>query len=181
MPKSVGAFRPDRIHYVGGRVYLADSSRMKAVVITPDGGFLAFHDLAAVAAAGQKKIEERQMGGFSVDEAGNLLFTVPTLFTAYVVSPGGEVKSFGSPGSREGRFNIAGPIARDETGTVYVADVLRCVVLLFDGNDFRYLGEAGGRGYGPGRLIAPSSMAVGNNWLFISQGGDRGVNAYRVY
>jgi hypothetical protein len=152
---------------------------MKAVVIDPDGKFLAFHDLRAL--AGDKKTEERALGGFSVDEAGNLLFTVPTLFTAYVVSPGGEVKSFGSPGSREGRFNIAGAIARDETGTVYVADVLRCVVLFFDGNDFKYLGETGGRGYGPGRLIAPSSMVVGNNWLFISQGAERGVNAYRVY
>lgn len=179
VPEPVGAFRPDRIEYVGRRVYLADSTRMKVVVIDPEGRFLAFHDLSALVSGG-KRPEDRQLSGFSVDDAGNLLFTVPTVFKAYIVSPRGEVQSFGQPGSRIGRFNIAGAIARDERGIVYVADVLRCVVSLYDEN-LEYVGETGGRGYGPGRLIAPSSMVVGNHWLFVSQGGERGVNAYRVY
>jgi hypothetical protein len=180
LPDSVGSFRPDRIQFAGGRVYLADSRRLKSVAIGPDGRFVSFHDLGAASAEGKKRLDDRQMGGFSVDDGGNILFTVPTLFRAYVVSPGGEVKSFGQPGSREGRFNIAGAIARDESGTYYVADALRCVVILY-GPDFKYLKEVGGRGYYGGGLIAPSSMVVGNNWLFVSQGGERGVNAYRVY
>lgn len=178
---SMGAIRPDRIQLARGRVYLADSIRMKVVEVSPEGKVLSFRDLAPlVVDPKQKKQRDYWISGFGVDEAGNLLFTIPTAFAVYVVSPEGEVKSFGQSGSREGRFNIVGAIARDDSGMFYVADVLRCVVILFD-KDFTYLRELGGRGYAPGRLIAPSAVVVGNHWLFVSQGGNRGVNAYRVF
>jgi hypothetical protein len=180
VPGSVGGIRPDRIQLVKGRVYLSDSSEMKVIVVNDKGEFLVAYDLAALILEGKPKTEDYQLNGFGVDDDGNLLFTIAPLFKAYVVSRRGEVKSFGTAGSREGRFNVAGAIARDESGIIYVADALRCVVNMYD-KDFQYLGEIGGRGYGPGQLIVPSSIVIANHWLFVAQGGDRGVTAFRVF
>jgi hypothetical protein len=182
LTNAVGAFAPNALQISKGKVYLLDKMECKLLIVTEEGRFVAFRDLRAmITRQKEKKFSKAfDINGFSVDEEGNVLFTVATQFTAYLLSPRGDLRSFGSPGSKDGKFNIAGAIARDERGIIYVADVLRCVVSLFD-SDFNFLGELGGRGYGRGDLIAPSFLAVGSNWLFVSQGGDRGISAFRVY
>lgn len=180
VPDTVGGFQASALQIVGGKVYLLDKAACRLMVVTEDGRFVSFRDLLPLIA---KKKDKRSSGadinGFSVDEQGNVLFTVPTLFTAYVLSPKGELKSFGTRGSREGQFGVVGGIARDERGIIYVTDLLRCVVMLFD-SEFQFLAEVGGRGDEPGDLIAPSFLAVGGGWVFVSQGGDRGISAFRV-
>ena len=54
------------------------------------------------------------------------------LFSAFRLSPGGEVAQFGRPGSGPGKFGVVAGIAADEAGYIYVADRLRSVVLVFD-------------------------------------------------
>jgi len=165
--------------YAQGRIYLADLPRMKVLVVDEQGAYAASYDLATLIDLEEKNREDAGLGGFNVDPAGNLLFTVPPLFRAYVLSPGGEVRSFGTPGSAPGKFNVVNGIAGDETGRLYVVDTLKCAVLAFD-RDFKFLGEFGYRGYSPGRLIAPRSVAVGNGNVYVAQYGGRGVTVYRV-
>jgi DNA-binding beta-propeller fold protein YncE len=172
-------FYPGAIVYAKGKVYLADLPRMKVLVVDERGAYVASYDLATLIDLEERKKEDAGLGGFGVDPAGNLLFTVPPLFKAYVLSPGGEVRSFGTPGSAPGKFNVVTGIAGDDAGRIYVVDMLKCAVIVFD-RDLKFLGEFGYRGYSPGRLIAPRSVAVGNGNVYVAQYGGRGVTVYRV-
>jgi DNA-binding beta-propeller fold protein YncE len=178
-PEFAQDFNPGAIVYAKGRVYLADFPRMKVAVFDERGGYVASYDLATLIDLDEKKREDAGLGGFNVDPEGNLLFTVPPLFKAYVLAPGGEVRSVGTPGSAPGKFNVVAGIAGDDSGRLYVVDMLKCAVIVFD-RDLRFLGEFGYRGYSPGRLIAPRSVAVGNGNVYVAQYGGRGVTVYRV-
>jgi hypothetical protein len=208
IPASFGGFGPDTLYAANGKVYALDTRGMKVVVLRYDGRVFDTYDLKALVFAktaseeaaeaeepkkwdlnapgenkkkkpGELDPEENEISGFGVDRKGNLLFTIATMFRAFRVTPGKELQSWGQKGSRPGRFNIVGPIGGDEAGYLYVADVLRSVVIVFD-EDFNFLTEFGGRGFAPGRLILPSSIALGNGKVFVSQARNRGVSAYRV-
>lgn len=166
------------MRYRDGKIYLADLGAMRVVVLNLSGECLAAWDLA-------EKIEEptkrADLGvrGFSVDGQGNILFTVQPLFRAFVLSPEGELRSFGVKGSAPGKFNVVGGIARDEAGNFYVADILKSAVLVFDG-DLRFLREFGYRGGGDRNLVAPEELVVGAGKLYVSQIARRGVSVFRV-
>jgi hypothetical protein len=178
VPPGLENFWPTRVHFVNGKAYLLDPQGFRALVADLEGRVLAIYDLAALVFEG-KVPQNREIKGFSVDPNGNLLFTIPASFKAYVVSPDGKVREFGTPGSRPGKFNVVGPIIADENGIVYVGDLLRSVVMLFD-PDLNFLKEVGGRGWHEGSLVVPSFLAAGNGYLFVSQGGKRGVKAFHV-
>lgn len=178
VPGTLGAFAPTRIAYRGGQVYLADTARLKLLVTDLQGVTTRAVDLAQVAFEG-KAVTGEEIHGFSVDERGNVLFTIPTQFRAYIVAPDGKVRSFGQRGSRPGLFNIVGPIVADYDGYVYVADTLRCVVMVFS-PELEFLTEFGGRGELPGSMVAPSDLVIANDMLFVSQGGNRGVSVFLV-
>jgi len=118
------------------------------------------------------------MNGFWVDAQGRFVFTMPYAFTAFVMSPSGELTQFGSRGSAPGKFNVVGAVATDEQGNLFILDRLRSVVLVFDPN-FKFVYEFGYRGEGPTSLIAPYDLAVGNGKVFVSQARDRGVKVFR--
>jgi DNA-binding beta-propeller fold protein YncE len=106
--------------------------------------------------------------------------TVPSLFRAYIVSPGGAVTWFGKPGGGPGRFNIAAGIARDSKGNYLVVDRLKGSVLVFD-KDFNFTTQFGVRGYKPGELISPNDIAIDNqNRIYVTQMGRRGVSVYAL-
>ncbi|ACL66592.1 NHL repeat domain protein [Anaeromyxobacter dehalogenans 2CP-1] len=176
VPKTLGDFAPSRLAYRDGLVYLADTSRLKLLVTDLKGATVRAVDLAPLALGGAAP-DGNQMHGFSVDPRGNVLFTIPTEFHAYILAPDGTLRVFGRRGSRPGMFNVVGPIVADEQGTVFVADQLRRVVMVF-GPDLEFVGESGG---GEAGLVIPSEMAVGNGVLFVSQGGNRGVSAFLVH
>lgn len=139
---------------------------------------MAARDLGTLALGG-KDVTDNNIHGFSVDEQGNALFTIPTQFRAYALSPDGHLRAFGRKGSRPGMFNIAGPIAADEEGYVYVADTLRAVVMIFS-PALEFLVEFGGSGDGPGDLASPTDLAIGHGKVFVSQGRERGVSVFLV-
>jgi hypothetical protein len=178
VPPSLGGFSPDALLYQNGKVYLFDPGGAKAVVADLTGKVVASYDLGKLLLDG-KNLEENEIRGVGVDRNGNLLVTIPTQFRAYVVTPDGTARSFGQKGSRPGRFNIIGPIAGDDQGYLYVVDILRCVVIVFD-SDFKFIAEFGGRGFKPGRLILPTEMVVGNGKVFVAQGRNRGVSVFGV-
>ena len=117
--------------------------------------------------------------GFNVDSDGNLLVTIQALFRAWVVTPQGEVRSFGARGSTPGKFNIIGGITRDEAGNIYVADILRSVVMVF-APDFRFIREFGYRGRSANSLAAPDELTIGNGRLYVANNARRGVSVFKV-
>jgi hypothetical protein len=174
-------FFPNYMFYRDGQFHFLSSSKMQVVVTDRKGVFRKGYDLAEILEIPEKDRPTTEIFGFNLDPAGNMLFTVPVLFKAYVVSPDGKVAgSFGKPGSAPGLFGIVSGIAKDDQGNYLVAERLRSVVMVFD-KDFRFLQEFGYRGEKPGNLIRPNEVAVGNaGKLYVTQLRNRGVSVFSV-
>jgi DNA-binding beta-propeller fold protein YncE len=107
-----------------------------------------------------------------------MLFTVPVLFAAFVVSPQGEVRSFGRVGSGPGMFGIVSDIVSDDRGNYLVADKLRSVVMIFDAT-FGFIQEFGYLTTRPDGLIRPSRLAVsGSGRLYVTQMRHNGISVF---
>jgi DNA-binding beta-propeller fold protein YncE len=89
------------------------------------------------------------------------------------------IATFGQRGSAPGKFNVVGGIARDARGNFYVADMLKSAILVFD-REYQFVKEFGYRGYGPGNLVAPASLAASEDKLFVAQVPRRGVSVFRI-
>jgi hypothetical protein len=169
---------PDQLTFANGKLYVTDRQNLQLVVTDDEGAFRASYDIATKLGLKGRKRVENALGGLGVDREGNILFTVPTLFAAYVMEPNGSLRSFGARGSAPGKFNLVGAIAADDEGRVLVLDVLKSAVIIFS-PDFKFLAEVGGRGYEAGYLIAPNDMVAGGGKFFVSQSVSRGVSVFR--
>lgn len=175
VPEELVDFWPDRMVHGDGKLYLVSTTGLEAVVLDVYGRYLRYWDLAKM--LGIENPGTQKLSGVGVDQAGNLLLTIPVLFKAYVVSPDGKVKFFGSPGSAPGLFGIASGIAADDHGNVYVADRLRSVVMIFDPSH-RFIREFGLES-GTLSLHRPSELTIGNNGrLYITQARNQGVAVF---
>jgi hypothetical protein len=177
LPEGFATFDPDRILIASGKVYLVESTSMRVVVTDGEGTVEATHDLAAPVVKRDPDIKIG-LNGFFVDEQGNFVFTLPYAFTAFVMSPAGVLRQFGTRGSSPGKFNIAGSVAIDEKGWFLVLDRLRSVVIVFD-PQLKFVLEFGYRGEGPTNLVAPFDLAVGNGKVFVSQARELGVKVFQ--
>ncbi|MEK6776713.1 MAG: 6-bladed beta-propeller [bacterium] len=182
LPPAFSGMVPNRLCFRQGRLYFVDLGTKKVVVTDSKGIFQDGYDLAALADFEEKKAGvQNDIVGFSVDSKGNMLFTVPTLFRAFRLSPDKTLASFGSSGSIPGKFNVIAGIASDDQGRIYVADSLRSVVAVFD-KDFKFLAELSSRGFKPGELIVPKEVAVDNKGrIYISQAAQRGVSVFQIF
>lgn len=172
-------FFPSLITYRDGRIYLADRGTMKVAVLDEEGNIEKAIDLFPLVNKDEKKRQNVDLGGFSVDREGNILFTVPEQFLAYKLSPDGNLASFGQRGSTPGKFNIVAGIVADDKGYYYVADKLKCAVLIFD-KYFKFITQFGYRGFHAGRLIVPSDLAVYDNKLYVVQAARQGVSVFSI-
>jgi DNA-binding beta-propeller fold protein YncE len=177
-PAFEGAVRHGAMRYRAGRIYLGDLVGMRVVVLELSGACVATFDLAEKLGEAERR-NDLGIRGFNVDGQGNVLFTVQPLFKAYVLSPEGELKTFGTRGSAPGKFNVVSGIARDDAGNYYVADILKSAVLVFD-PEFRFLREFGYRGGGESNLSAPEDLEIGAGNLFVSQHARQGVSVFRI-
>ncbi|MDH4029054.1 MAG: NHL repeat-containing protein [Nitrospirota bacterium] len=183
MPPEFAGIMPVRIFYREGRLYLADLTGSKKVVVTDtDGVFAEGYDISAI--LDLKSIEDRpgrekDIAGFSVDHEGNMLMTIPTIFRAFIISPDRQVRSFGEAGNLPGKFSVAAGIASDEDGNYYVADTLKSVIMVFN-RDFKFITEFGYRGGRPYNLIAPRNMVVDNGNIYVSQSRKRGISVFSI-
>jgi hypothetical protein len=184
LPSSLAAFEPYAIGYAGGEFYLGDPGRKVVVVTDSQGSYHRHIDLSAVIGTPEQNDEplakgylEAEVRGLQFDHRGNTLFTVPSLFRAFVVAADGTVRSFGKAGGTPGSFNIAASITIDDDGNLFVADSLRCSVSVFT-PELRFVTQFGGRGYRAGRLIGPWGVVAGNGKVFVSQGVGRGVSVF---
>jgi DNA-binding beta-propeller fold protein YncE len=192
VPEAFASSSPDKMVYRHGSLYLLDSWLLTVIVADADGSFIRGHDLKAAlrpsiadedeeeAKRLARKFDEIEINGFDVDEDGNILFTVPTLFAVFRFSPEGELEEFGRPGSGRGKFGIVAGIAVAPTGHILITDRLRCVVLVFD-HDLAFKVEFGYRGGRPSNLIAPNDVAVdAEGRIYVSQAANRGVSVFRM-
>lgn len=180
LPGKFSDFSPNRMILQEGNLYLADLNRMKVVVTDINGGFKDAYDLAAILEITEQQRTDSGLGGFNVDKEGNIFFTVPVFFRAYKLSPDRNLLDFGKKGSGPGRFSVISGIVTDDKGYIYVADKLRCVVMIFDKN-FNFQNEFGYRGLRPGRLIAPSDIAMdGKSRLYVTQMRKRGISVFQI-
>jgi hypothetical protein len=180
-PEMAGGFFPNRLFYKNNHLYLASDSKMKVVVTDLNGIFQSGFDLASLIKFDEKKIQSNTgIFGLTVDNGGRILFTMPSLFTVYIVSPDGVLTSFGKRGGSPGKFNIVSGIAEDDKGNIYVTDKLKCAVIVFD-RDYNFKAEFGYRGFDRDNLIVPNDLAVDNNGkVYVSQLRGRGVSVFAV-
>ena len=170
-------FRPGALRAAKGKLYLADLQALQVVTLGQTGDVLASYDLRALLRLNPKQ-DGNDLRGFNVGRDGELLCTIPGLFLAFVVTEDNQVKRFGKRGSAPGNFNVIAGIAQDEEGDLYVTDVLRAVVMVFD-KEFKFLGELGYRGPADENLISPNEVAAGGGRVFVAQSLG-GVKAFDV-
>lgn len=180
LPPEFSEFRPERIFYIEGKLYLADIFSMKVAVTDVNGIFQAGYDVASILDIEDEKRDETSMVGFSADREGNMFFTVPVLFMAFRLTPELKLTGFGIPGGGPGKFGIVAGIAVDDRGYVYVADRIRCVILVFDKN-LKFQTEFGYRGYRPRNLIGPAEIAFDSRGrLYVTQLRNRGISVFNI-
>ncbi len=172
-------FYPNFISYRGGRLYLADKGSMRVAVTDMQGVCQKSYDLLKVIDKKEKDRHEIDINGFYVDSEENILFTIPVLFKAFVLSPTGKLAAFGQRGSIPGKFNIVSGITSDEKGNYFVADSLKSVVMVFD-KDFKFIKQFGYRGNDRGNLMVPLDLVIQNNKLYVTQSAERGVSVFSI-
>ncbi len=180
LPGAFSDFLPNRMVYQDGNFYLVSITQMLLVIADHEGNFKRGYDLFSLLELEEKERGSAELVGFNVDRQGNILMTIPVLFTAFIVSPDGGVNFFGKPGSAPGRFNIVAGITRDSRGNFVVVDKLKAAVIVFD-KSFKFLTEFGYRGYKPDNLIYPEDVVIDNgDRIYVTQMGRRGVNVYKL-
>jgi DNA-binding beta-propeller fold protein YncE len=180
IPNEFSKFSPSRMVYQHGNLYLVSLMEMRVVIMDDQGNFKKAYDLLPLLELEEKDRGSMEIVGFNVDKEGNMLFTVPVLFKACVLSPDGKLTWFGRPGSTSGRFNVVAGIVKDSRGDYLVVDKLKCAVMVFD-KDFNFLTQFGYRGSRPGNLIAPDDIAIDNNdRIYVTQAARRGVSVFKL-
>jgi len=174
------AFYANRMVYRNGLFYFASLPTSSMIVTDASGVFRQHVEFLALLEEADKKKGTGETIGFDVDQEGSVYFTIPTLFKVFKYSPDGKLTYFGRPGSAPGRFGILAGIAIDGRGNLYVADKLKCVVMVFD-KGFNFLGEFGYRGPRPENLILPDDVTLDRqDRLYVSHARQRGISVFSL-
>jgi DNA-binding beta-propeller fold protein YncE len=197
VPEAYSNFVADRIMYERGSLYLVDSDALMVILVDETGRFERGYDLNRPLRQylpretrfrrelknvdwAKVTLRDIEINGFTVDRNGNMLFTIPVLFSGFRMSVDGELTQFGAATGSRGKFGVAAGITTDDSGYIYVSDRLRCVVMVFD-EAFTFQTEFGYRGDRPSNLIVPDDLAIdpsGN--LYVGQAANRGVSVFKV-
>jgi DNA-binding beta-propeller fold protein YncE len=163
-----------------GRLYLADLYAAKRVLTVDIAVGRVVRSLDLASKLGLEGLQTQyDIDGFAVDGHGNVLVTVAAMFKVFVIAPDGSTRSFGKSGSAPGKFGIVKGVAADDAGNIFVTDILKSAVLVFDA-DFNFVAEFGYRGTRPGSLLSPRDIVVADGKLFVSQQARRGVAVFSV-
>ena len=180
LPPEFAGFAPGRMVYQEGRLYFAQLSELKIVVTDLSGKFLDGYDVARILEVKDDQRAENDIFAISVTKKGEILLTIPAMGKAFVVTADKTTREFGKRGSGPGKFGVPAGIATDREGNIYVSDILRSVVLIFD-KDRRFVSEFGGRGMKPGKFIVPRDLVVdSDNRVYVTQLRKRGVSVFRI-
>lgn len=180
LPDEFSGFSPTRITCRDDNIYLASMQEMKIIVIASDGQFETGYDIASLIELSDKERKGKEMGGFSVNDDGDILFTIPVLFKAYKLSPDRKIAGFGRAGGAPGNFGIVTGIVSDSRGNIIITDRLKNSVIIFDKN-YNFLKEFGYYGYKPGNLVLPADLTLDRqNRIYVTQGAGRGISVFQI-
>jgi len=180
LPSEFSKFLPNRMVYREGNLYLVSLDSMVVVVTNSDGVFKEVHDILPLLELEEKEKQSAMMEGFTIDKDGSFLFTIPTIFRAYKITPDRRIDYFGKPGGAPGKFNIVAGIVTDHKGNILVVDKLKCAVMVYDKN-FKFLNQFGTRGWKPGFFIAPADIAIDNqDRIYVTQSGNKGISVFKL-
>ena len=195
-------FTPAYLDYKAGNLYLADAGKMQVVVASTtgeihrrfnfrkqiEGQIRAEMKNETLRESQFKRLQDKlaaikgaDLTGFSVDNKGNIYFTIAPLFAAFRSTAENNLEEFGTPGGAPGKFGVIASISADTEGTIFVSDRLRCVVLMFD-NNFNFLTEFGYRGEQPDNLVVPDDIAIDerNGRIYVAQAANLGVSVFSI-
>ena len=179
-PAALRDFAPNRMVYQRGNLYLAATMGLAIAITDRDGKFTKGYDLFRLLELEEKDRDVTEVAGFSVDGEGNILFTVPVMFRAFVLAPNGSLAAFGKPSSAPGGFNIVSGIARDRKGNIIVIDRLKAAVLVFD-KSFKFVTQFSGYGRKPSELVFPDAVAIGtDDRVYVTQSGRKGISVFKL-
>jgi DNA-binding beta-propeller fold protein YncE len=179
-PNKFAKFAPNRMIYRNENLYFVSLMGLEVVVTDPDGNFKNGYDLFPLLDLEEKDRGNVEINGFSVDKDGNVLFTIAVLFKAYILSPDGNLASFGRPGGAPGRFNVVAGIVADSKGNYLIADKLKSAVMVFD-KKYNFLTQFGYRGSKPGNLVVPDDITIDKqDRIFVTQARKRGVSVFKI-
>lgn len=173
-------FGASRMVYRNGLFYFVSQATSSVVITDERGEFRKHIELLRLLEPDERQKGDVEIFGFTVDQDGNIFFTMPTLFKVYKLSADGRVAFFGRSGSAPGRFGIVSGVVSDSHGNLFVADRLKCVVMVFD-KEFNFLTEFGYRGSRPENLIQPEEVAIDRkDRIYVSQWRKRGVSVFAL-
>ncbi len=183
LPSEFSGFVATRLVCHGDSLYLASTAStegMKIVITDLEGNFRKGYDLFSLLELEEKERGNAEIFGFSVDGSGNILFTIPVLFKAFMLSNEGNISYFGKAGGAPGKFNIVSGIVRDNQGNILVVDRLKSAVMVFD-KKFNFVTQFGFRGRRPENLFAPDDIAIDrNDRIYVTQGRKRGISVFKI-
>jgi DNA-binding beta-propeller fold protein YncE len=180
LPPDFSGFVATRLVCQGDSLYFASGEGMKIVITDLEGNFKRGYDLFSLLELTEKEKGSAEIFGFSVDGKGNILFTIPVLFKAFMLSNEGKVSWFGKPGGAPGKFNIVSGIVRDSQGNFLVVDRLKSAIMTFD-KEFNFVTQFGFRGLKPENLIAPDDIAIdSNDRIYVTQQRKRGISVFKL-
>jgi DNA-binding beta-propeller fold protein YncE len=180
VPSKFRDFFPNRMVYRNNNLYFASLMGLTVVVTDVDGDFKNGYDLFPLLDLEEKDRGNLEIGGFSVDKEGNILFTIAVLFRAYILSPDAKLAWFGKPGAAPGRFNVVAGIVADSKGNYLIVDKLKSAVMVFD-KKHNFVTQFGYRGLGKGNLITPHDIAIDNgDRIYVTQGRKKGVSVFKL-
>jgi len=93
LPADFAGFDPDRLLVRGERLYLVEAGSMRVAVADLEGRVDHVIDLAGLLRESDPTLRGG-LSGFTVDGQGNLVFTMPLSFTAFVLSPSRKLRQF---------------------------------------------------------------------------------------
>lgn len=169
----------NRMMLRNGRLYLANLATSRVTITNVNGEFQSQIDFLSLLQADERR-DGVEMFGFTVDQDGSVFVTMPTLFRAFKRTADGALMSFGKPGSGPGQFGVVAGITTDSHGNVFVADKIKCVVMVFD-KAFKFITEFGYRGPKAENLIVPDDIAADRRGrLYVAQWRRRGVSVFSL-
>jgi len=180
MPPEFSGFVATRLVCRGDSLYFASAGGMKIVITDLEGNFKKGYDLISLLELKEEDRGNMEIFGFSVDGNGNILFTIPVLFKAFILTDDGKISWFGRPGGAPGKFNIVSGIVRDSQGNFLVVDRLKSAVMIFD-EKFNFVTQFGYRGLRPENLFAPDDIAIdSNDRIYVTQERKRGISVFKL-
>jgi hypothetical protein len=173
-------FTASRIMERSGTLYFASLLTSSVIVTDANGVFRKQIEFLPLLDEEDRTKGSAEMNGFTVDEAGNIFVSIPTLFKVYKYASDGTISSFGRSGSAPGRFGVIAGVATDSQGNLLVADKLKCVVMVFD-KTLAFVTEFGYRGTKAANLVVPDDIAVdAKDRVYVSQGRRRGISVFAL-